>query len=235
MVATRFFDSFNKDKFEKEAWSTQLLVCGLDEVGRGPLFGPVVAAAVILPGRSHRCLKDSKVMSPAERLKAFDWIQKNCWTATAIIHNRKIDAVNIYQATLQALRRAFMQLMIRHQVPVSTILVDAMPLSLENTSHEKINLFYFPFGEKKSSSIAAASIVAKVTRDALIVRLDSTFPDYFLAQHKGYATSLHYQQLVKKGAGILHRTSFLKKLSLAVDEEIFQQTLGVLDHEQSFC
>ena len=158
--------NFNKNHYENAAWDVQSVVCGIDEVGRGCLAGPLVAAAVILPiGKNSRLIKDSKLMEAPDREKAAKWIRKHCIYAIGIVHNRLIDQHNIYQADLIAMKKALVNLLaICPQVP-STILVDAMPLQLSDTNFKDIPVHYFPFGESKSSSIAAASIIAKVTRD----------------------------------------------------------------------
>jgi len=211
MTTIRYKERFNKNHFEHAAWAENKLICGIDEVGRGCLAGPVVVSAVILhPGKKHQLLKDSKIMTQEEREKAYSWIIKNSWHVTASLHHRAIDTHNIYQATLRAIRRAFMQLMTHGCPQPSKIVIDAMPLKLENTAFSDINVFYFPFGEKKSTSIAAASIVAKVTRDRLMMHFDAAIPGYFLAAHKGYATPKHRILLQNLGHSVIHRINFLQ-------------------------
>jgi len=213
MATIKFKPKFNKDYFEKQAWSTNQYICGIDEVGRGCLAGPVVVAAAILPmNTSYRGLKDSKLMTKEDRLRAFSWIQKKCYFSWAIFHHRGIDQYNIYWATLRTMRRAFIQLCSTSPILPSKIVVDAMPLSLRNTAYEHIDVAYFNYGEKKSRSIAAASIVAKVIRDELMQKVHSHIPGYSLHTHKGYSTPHHKKLVREHGPSILHRKSFLKKV-----------------------
>lgn len=204
--------NFKKDFYENSLWEQQKLVIGIDEVGRGCLAGPLVTAAAILPlGRTNRMLKDSKIMTLEERLKAFEWIQKNCLYQIGIVHNRLIDQVNIYQATMLAMKKALVNLLAQcpseHQP--GAILVDAMPLKLFDTGIQGIPVYNFPKGEKKSSSIAAASIAAKVTRDRLMEKYALLFPGYKLEQHKGYATKTHQTMLKLQEQCLIHRQTFL--------------------------
>lgn len=216
---------FSKNSFEKEAWAQNLAIIGVDEVGRGCLAGPVVTAAVILPGKISRLLKDSKIMTPQERLEAYAWIVKNCRYSVGIVNHRVIDQLNIWHATLWAMKRAVLQLISQHQVSLGGIVVDAMPLSLADTRHHAVPIHHFPFGESKSSSIAAASIVAKVTRDRLMERMDKFFPAYHLAQHKGYSTREHKCAILQHGHSIIHRMSFLSHIALKEEQDETQQTI----------
>lgn len=214
MVTIKIPNRFKKDLYEVTAWNQNELICGIDEVGRGCLAGPVVVAAVILyPSKKSPLLKDSKLMDAQELLKGYAWIKKNSWHATALIDHRTIDEVNIYQATLKAMKRAFMQLMAHCPQRPRTIVIDAMPLQLVHTAFQEIDVHYFNFGEKRSSSIAAASIFAKVTRDQLMHRLNSFVPGYHLDRHKGYSTQLHKQSLKECGHSIIHRISYIDHLS----------------------
>ena len=227
MATLRYRLQFNKNTFETQAWAQNQLVCGIDEVGRGCLAGPVVVSAVILhPYAMSRLVKDSKALDALQRQKAYSWIIKNSWYSVAIVHNRTIDKVNIYQATLIAMRRAALQLgAIAPQNP-HIFLVDAMPLLLANTQYHNNSVYYFPFGETKSISIAAASIVAKVSRDALMKRMDRYIPGYSFGKHKGYATPLHQESIKQVGPSLIHRVSFLPQNS-PLHEELHeeQQTL----------
>lgn len=210
----RVRERFNKNHFELAAWGQNQVICGLDEVGRGCLAGPVVTAAVILPiGKTHRLLKDSKLMLPEEREKAYNWIISNCWYATGIVHHRLVDDKNVYHATLVAMKKALVHLMATAPYKPAQIITDAMPLNLFDTAYKEIPVHYFPFGERKSSSIAAASIIAKVTRDAMMRRMDTLFPGYLLASHKGYSTPPH-KRIIREGNQhlIIHRDSFLARL-----------------------
>ncbi len=205
--------AITKNCFEKEAWALGNFVCGIDEVGRGCLAGPVVTAAVILhPNKLSNILKDSKVLSKEELLKGYAWVINNSWYGYGIVSHDQIDTHNIYQATLIAMKRAVMQAFIACPYRPSTIVVDAMPLKLNFSSYQDIAIHSFIKGESLSSSIAAASIIAKVKRDALISRFDSIIPGYKFSEHKGYATDLHCNAVRNEGPSIIHRTSFLSKI-----------------------
>ena len=200
-----------KNAFERAAWQVKAVVCGIDEVGRGCLAGPLVTAAVILPaGKTNKLLKDSKVMTEAERIKAYGWIKRHCFYGIGIVSNRQIDQHNIWQATLIAMQKSVINLMaITPEIPVA-FLIDALPLKMVNSVYNTIPVYHFPKGEQKSCSIAAASIVAKVWRDELIKRMDNSFPGYALAEHKGYATKKHRVSLRAQNISLIHRISFLK-------------------------
>lgn len=201
-----------KNLFEKTAWAENRLVCGIDEVGRGCLAGPLVTAAVIIPANKHHpLLKDSKILSPEEREKAARWITRHCWYGFGMVHNRLIDERNIWQATLIAMKRALVQLLATAPHAPQAILVDAMPLSLLDTSYRDIPVYYFPKGESLSTSIAAASIIAKVKRDAIMSALDPVFPAYAFGQHKGYGTKQHRCLIQEHNHTIIHRQTFLSE------------------------
>ena len=229
----RVRERFNKNYFEQAAWTANQVICGLDEVGRGCLAGPVVTAAVILPpGKTHRLLKDSKLMTSDERIQAYAWIKKYCWYATGIVHHRTIDDRNVWHATLIAMKKALVHLLATAPQQPSKIITDAMPLNLFDTAYKDIPVHYFPFGERRSSTIAAASIVAKVTRDAMMRRMDTLFPGYLLASHKGYGTPPH-KKIIREGGQhlIIHRDSYLARMDAleqligANEEENEQQSL----------
>ena len=180
-----------------------LSVCGIDEAGRGPLAGPVCAGAVILPrGLIIDGLNDSKKLSEKKREALYDIITKEslCWSVGFASH-KEIDEVNILQATYLAMRRAVGGLT---QMP-DYALVDgnrdpglSFPLELVVK------------GDGKVACIAAASIIAKVTRDRLMAELDEKYPGYGLLKHKGYPTGEHYAAIEKLGVSPIHRLSFLK-------------------------
>jgi len=202
------------------------VVVGIDEVGRGCLAGPVVAAAVILPlHKDSRHLKDSKLMTHEKRLKAYNWISKRCHIGIGIVHNRIIDQHNIWQATLIAMKKALVHLLAVSPQKPSAILIDAMPLNLSDTSYKDIPVHYFPKGERKSSSIAAASIVAKVTRDKMMDLFDQIIPGYKLCENKGYATKAHRTAIKDTNHSIIHRMSFLGKTLSREDDLQEQQSL----------
>jgi len=188
-------------RFEREARKCGWMrIAGLDEVGRGSLFGPVVAAAVILnPKRRIVGLDDSKKLMAPERETLSVRIRQHAvaW-AIAKVDADRIDAWNIYQASRQAMTAALAQLTI---VP-DYLLLDAMQLDVQVEQKSLIH------GDARSVSIAAASIIAKVERDKMMVEWDAVYPQYGLAQHKGYATPEHLKALRSHGPSPLHRYSF---------------------------
>ncbi len=222
----RVRERFNKNYFEKQAWEHNTLVCGIDEVGRSPLAGPLVTAAAILPiGKTHFLLKDSKEMTLQQRLKADKWIKKHCWYGYGIVHHRIITQHNIWHATLIAMKRALLSAIAACPYKPVAILTDAMPLNLHDTSYGDIQVYYFTKGEKKSSSIAAASILAKVKRDAMMCRMGKVFPGYSFASNKGYGTRVHRDAIKKIDLTIVHRASFVKRFLSDSDEYEQQQGL----------
>lgn len=202
---------FKKNYYEVLAWQKNRSVCGIDEVGRGCLAGPLVTAAVILPPyKKHRLLQDSKILTETERECAYGWITRHCFWGIGILNNRLIDSYNIWQTTLFAMKKALVNTIIQLPDQPEFILVDAMPLTIHDTGFPTIPVFSFIKGESKSSSIAAASIVAKVTRDRLMKSMDPIFPDYGFTNHKGYSTELHMTALRELGRTIIHRQSFFE-------------------------
>lgn len=178
-----------------------LRVAGVDEAGRGPLAGPVVAAAVVLnPNRIPKGIADSKVMTADAREEVFAAICRTSEISFALGSVAAIDRFNILQATLIAMRRAVRGL----SAPVDAVLIDG------NMVPQKMPCDARPIvdGDAKCLSIAAASIVAKVIRDRLMTRCDSAFGGYGLASHKGYSTKQHQEALVELGPCRLHRRSF---------------------------
>lgn len=226
--------ALKKNEFEKLFWSDQKTVVGIDEVGRGCLAGPLVVGAVILPiGVTSPQLKDSKVMSPAEREKAFAWITKRAAWQVAILHNRLIDQHDIYRSTLMGMKKALVNLLACQTELPGAIVVDAMPLTLAGTGLQDIPIYYFTKGENRSSSIAAASIVAKVTRDRLMERYGALLPGYGLEHHKGYATLEHRQAILAQHETIIHRTSFLR--TLLTPEPTGDTVHHDEQHQQTLC
>jgi ribonuclease HII len=188
-------------RFEREArklgWTR---IAGLDEAGRGALFGPVVAAAVVLnPKRRIVGLDDSKQLVPERRALLAERIRDHAlaW-AVAEIDAQRIDAWNIYQASRQAMTAALQQLTMQPDY----LLIDAMQLDVMIEQKSLIK------GDARSVSIAAASILAKTYRDARMEEWDTVYPQYGLARHKGYATPDHLEALRRHGASPLHRHSF---------------------------
>ena len=178
-----------------------LSIAGLDEVGRGPLFGPVVAAAVILPnGCLLHGLNDSKKLTEKKRVELNVEIRANAvsW-AIAAVDAESIDRINIRQASLLAMRRAVEQL---------TIIPDFLLIDGRDTIDWECPQQAVVHGDGISFSIAAASVIAKVHRDRLLVELDARFPGYWLAQHKGYPCPAHLAALERLGPTPLHRKSY---------------------------
>ena len=180
-------------------------VCGIDEAGRGPLAGPVFAAAVILPpGLIIEGLNDSKKLSEKKREELFDVIRRDAAAyGIGMADHKEIDRLNILQATFLAMKRAVEAL---SRTP-DLLLVDGNRdpgLGIETMTIVK--------GDAKSASIAAASVLAKVSRDRFMLELDRGYPAYQFAQHKGYPTKAHYQAIRENGISPVHRKTFLKKM-----------------------
>lgn len=190
--------------FEKE-YASYSYICGIDEVGRGPLAGPVVAGAVILPKDCDILyLNDSKQLSEKKREELYDVImEKAVSTGLGFVSPERIDEINILQATYEAMREAIAKLSPRPDL----LLDDAVTIP-------KVAIRQVPIikGDAKSISIAAASIIAKVTRDRLMVQYDSVFPEYGFASNKGYGAAAHIEALRKYGPTPIHRRSFIKNL-----------------------
>ena len=176
-------------------------IAGIDEAGRGALAGPVIAAAVILPTHcSIKGLRDSKQVSPKQRARLFDEIH-NVAVSVGIgsADHQVIDRLNILEAALLAMREAVEKL----RPSPDYLLVDGLDLPEAGIAGEAI-----PKGDSRSYSIAAASIIAKVTRDRLMVELDPIYPTYGFSRHKGYPTSQHRQAIAQFGASDIHRRTF---------------------------
>lgn len=179
-------------------------ICGVDEAGRGPLAGPVFAAAVILPdGLEIEGLDDSKKLSEKKRERLFDIICESALDfAVASASEREIDEINILNASLLAMKRAVSRL----SVSPDLLLVDGNKV-FETDIHIK-NLVK---GDSLSANIAAASILAKVSRDRFMLELSEKYPEYMFEKHKGYPTKLHYERVGVYGISDVHRRSFFKK------------------------
>jgi len=174
------------------------LIAGTDEVGRGCLAGPVVAAAVILKNKVDN-LDDSKKLSTKKRDLLSKKVLENSYYGFGIVSNNEIDKINILNASLLAMKRAILNLSIKP----SKVLVDG--LYLPDIKFDKKAIIG---GDSLVEEISAASIIAKVYRDNLMLNLDKKYPHYGLAKHKGYPTKLHKEMLVKHGATKIHRMSF---------------------------
>lgn len=192
-------------EFERELYSKGItLIAGVDEAGRGPLCGPVVAAAVILnPNEKIAGVNDSKKLTEKKREELFSVIKEKAIAySVGIVDEKTIDEINILEATRLAMKKAVEGL---KEVP-GHVLVDA-------EKHVPINIPYTPIikGDAKSESIAAASIIAKVTRDHMINELDKKYPEYHFAKNKGYGTREHIAAIKEHGLCEIHRKTFCKK------------------------
>lgn len=176
------------------------LVAGVDEVGRGPLIGPVVACACILPVNFyHKDIKDSKKLSEKKREEMYKIIKENALAiGLGIVSEKVIDEINIYEATKIAMKEAIENL----NITPEHVLIDAMELELNIPSTSIIK------GDAKSESIAAASIIAKVTRDHMLDEMDKEYPMYDLKNNKGYGTKKHLEALQTYGPCKYHRVSY---------------------------
>lgn len=178
-------------------------ICGIDEAGRGPLCGPVVAGAVILPKEYDILyINDSKKLSDKKREEVYEEIAKTAvsW-AVGIVSPARIDEINILQATYEAMREAIQKLTIKPDI----LLNDAVTIP-------QIDIKQIPIikGDAKSQSIAAASIMAKVTRDRMMEEYDKLYPEYGFAKHKGYGTAAHIAAIKEYGPCPIHRRTFIK-------------------------
>ncbi|HJJ17302.1 MAG TPA: ribonuclease HII [Bacilli bacterium] len=198
-------------KYEKELYEKNIsLIAGVDEVGRGPLVGPVVAAAVILPKNYELLgLTDSKKLSEKKRNAFYEILQTDAVAiGVGVISAKIIDEVNIYEASKLAMKEALSNLKIKPEY----VLIDAMPLDLDVDSTSIIH------GDALSLSIAAASVIAKVTRDKMMYDLDKIYPEYGFAKHKGYPTKQHLQAIKKYGVLDNYRFSY-KPVKNVVEEK----------------
>ncbi|MBC5659911.1 ribonuclease HII [Anaerosacchariphilus sp. NSJ-68] len=188
--------------FERQ-YASYGAVCGIDEVGRGPLAGPVVAGAVILPADCEILyLNDSKKLTEKRRELLYDEIMEMAVaTGIGVIGPERIDEINILQATYEAMRLAIGKLSVRPEV----LLNDAVTIP-------QVGIYQVPIikGDAKSLSIAAASVIAKVTRDRMMVEYESIYPGYSFASNKGYGSAQHISALKELGPTPIHRRSFIK-------------------------
>lgn len=208
------------EKLEKELARLELMrefehmyenaayVCGVDEAGRGPLAGPVAAGAVILPKDCQILyLNDSKKLSEARREELFLEIQEKAITfGVGIVSPGVIDEINILQATYEAMRQAIAKLSV-----IPDILLNDAVIIPGIASEKQVKIIK---GDAKSVSIAAASVLAKVTRDHMMEEYDKLYPEYGFAKHKGYGTKTHMDAIREYGMCPIHRRSFLKKMEL---------------------
>lgn len=190
-------------KFYEDKYSSYRYICGIDEVGRGPLAGPVVTGAVILPkDYDILYLNDSKKLSEKKREELYIEIMKYAVsTAIGIASCERIDEINILQADYEAMRQAISKLSVKPDL----LLNDAVNIP-------NVDIMQVPIikGDAKSVSIAAGSIIAKVTRDNMMVEYDKIYPEYGFASNKGYGTKEHIEALKKYGPCPIHRRTFIK-------------------------
>lgn len=197
-------------RFERE-YESLGYICGIDEVGRGPLAGPVVAGAVILPKDCQILyLNDSKQLSAKKREELYDVIMKEAVSVgLGFVDPKRIDEINILQATYEAMREAIGKL-----VPTPDVLLNDA-VTIPGISIRQVPIIK---GDAQSVSIAAASIVAKVTRDRLMEEYDALYPEYGFAANKGYGAAAHLEALRKFGPTPIHRRSFLSRAVRTGDE-----------------
>jgi ribonuclease HII len=189
-------------RYERQAWRTGLArVAGVDEAGRGPLAGPVVAAAVVLdPARRVRGLRDSKLLLPVRRDELYALIHDRALAVgVAIVDHETIDRVNILEATRRAMLEALAQL----AAPPELVITDFVRLATLACPQQNL-----VDGDARCATVAAASIVAKVTRDRIMAEWDVRYPEYGFARHKGYATPEHLDALDRLGPCPIHRRTF---------------------------
>jgi len=184
------------NEYESIYWKENLTICGIDEAGRGPIAGPLVVSGVILPiNYTNEAIYDSKKISEKKRNELFDVIKDVALDyRVEIISEREVDEFNIYRATQMAMEK------IASELDANVTLTDAMPLN-----HKHIKVIK---GDQKSINIAAASILAKVSRDRIMCEYDKLYPDYGFKSHKGYPTKKHLEALEKYGVLDIHRKSY---------------------------
>lgn len=187
--------NYNLYEYENDLYKKGYkFIAGTDEAGRGPLFGPVVAACCVLPKNFKlEGLTDSKQLTEKKREKYIDYIKENCIAyGIGIVDNKEIDKINIYEASRKAMMIAIEE--VRKKINIDYVLTDAMPLPNLDIPHMSIIK-----GDAKSISIAAASVIAKVTRDHMMIDIDKKYPEYEFATHKGYPTKKHIEAINKYG------------------------------------
>ena len=189
-------------QYEKELYDKGInIVGGTDEAGRGPLYGPVVAACVVLPKDFKLVgLTDSKKLSEKKRDKFYDYITQNTIYAVGIVGPEEIDKINIYEASRKAMTIAIKK--VQKQIKLEYVLSDAMPINIDIPVKPIIK------GDAKSITIAAASVIAKVTRDKMLYEIDKKHPEYGFKNHKGYPTKKHLEAINKYGLIEGYRKSY---------------------------
>lgn len=205
LIATKIKPDFSiENDLVKNLGKSLCLIAGIDEAGRGPLAGPVVASCVVLDPKNHnQNLNDSKKLSPKLRREIFLDLKKSAKFGIGIIDEKIIDQVNILNATKLAMKAAFEDLCQKYQLNVDHVLVDGNFIPNINCDAKAIIK-----GDQKSLSIAAASIIAKETRDEIMKNLDEQFPVYNWKKNQGYPTKEHYEAIKNFGVSKYHRQSF---------------------------
>ena len=180
-------------QYEKDLQAKGInIIGGTDEAGRGPLYGPVVAACVVLPqGFELEGLNDSKKLTEKKRNIFYDYIVENTIYGIGIVSPEEIDKINIYEASRKAMVEAIRK--VQKQIPLEYVLSDAMPIDID------VPVMPIIKGDAKSVSIAAASVIAKVTRDRILYEIDKKHPEYGFKNHKGYPTKKHLEAINKYG------------------------------------
>ena len=188
-------------------------IAGIDEVGRGPLAGPVVACAVVIPDDTHcKFIKDSKLLTPSARVKAYEYLTEHALSySIGVVDEQTIDAINIRNATKRAMELALSLL----HYTVDLVLIDGN-MEIDTDMPQKTIID----GDRLHQSISSASIIAKVYRDSIMERYAVQYPEYGFAKHKGYGTKEHVKALLKYGPCPIHRKTFLTKIFTG------QQNLG---------
>ena len=186
------------NEYEHRYWQEAMTVLGIDAAGRGPLAGPLCVAGVVFePGYENPLIYDSKAISEKRRNELFDVIREDAlYYEIRLVTPEEIDRLNIYRATQKAM------LEIALEIPADAVLTDAMPLELDKPMEALVK------GDQKSESIAAASILAKVTRDRIMEEYDRIYPGYGFAKNKGYPTKEHLDALSRLGITPIHRRSY---------------------------
>ncbi len=190
--------------YDMSQGAKELILCGVDEAGRGPLCGPVCCAAVILDYNSLPAVNDSKKLSAVKREKLFDEIIKTAVSYNIVmIDNNVIDEINILNATMLGMKQAISGL---------SILPEFCLIDGNRCPETELSCKAVVKGDATSAAVAAASILAKVSRDRYMEQLDKQYPEYGFAKHKGYGTALHYEMIKQHGIKDFYRKTFLKKI-----------------------
>jgi len=211
-IMKKIQQDFNRDFFEKNSWIKNNIICGIDEVGRGPLFGPIVIGCVILPSFTDtKDLIDSKLLSEKKIIQIAQWIKTNCIFETIAIDPWIIDSFGINKATELAIRRVLYNISNKVIKKISLVLIDKVQIDIKRICNFEI--ISEPKGEHWSSSIAAASIIAKYTRDKMMASISNIFPKYKLEKNKGYGTKIHIANILEYNISLLHRKLFCRNFN----------------------